>query len=219
MEQRTAIIFGATGLIGSQLLSGLLASDSFSTVKAVVRRTLPQQHPKLRQIIGDYESLSTLQDDLNADIAYCCLGTTRKKTPDKKAYYQVDHDYPVLAGRLLKEKGTSQFHFISSICADEHSGNFYLRTKGETERDLRALKYASLYIYRPSLLTGHRNERRLAETVAARIMSLVNPLLTGNLKKYRSIPAAAVADTMIRKSKNPHKGIFIIEYQSFKGKL
>lgn len=218
MEQRTAIIFGATGLIGSHLLTGLLASDSFSLVKAVVRRTQPPQHPKLRQIIGDYESLSSLQGDLDADIVYCCLGTTRKKTPDKKTYYQVDHDYPVLAGRLLKEKGASQFHLISAIGADEHSGNFYLRMKGETERDLRALKYGSLYIYRPSLLTGNRNESRLTETVAARIMSIINPLLIGSLKKYRSIPAAAVADTMIRKSKNPHKGIFIVEYQSFKNK-
>lgn len=216
MEQRTAIVFGATGLIGSHLLNRLLADDSFSAVKAVVRRPLPLQHLKLEQIIGDYDSLSGQQDKLCADIVYCCIGTTRKKTPDKKAYYQVDHDYPVLAGRLMKERGASQFHLVSAISADETSGNFYLRMKGETERDLRAMKYESLYIYRPSLLTGHRSEGRPAESLAVPIMAIINPLLMGSLKKFRSIPAVAVADTMIRKSKTPHKGIFIVEYQSFK---
>jgi|SRR5690606_18823502 len=196
--QKSALVFGATGLIGRQLLHMLLDSPEYDRVTAVTRRVTGVEHPKLVSLIADLQSLSNISAQLVATDVFCCLGTTRKKTPDLQDYYRVDHDYPVKAATFAKENGAKSFLFVSAIGANAGSSNFYLRMKGETERDLAAVGFEKLLIFRPSLLTGQRKEVRWMEKLSEGLFSVVNPLLVGRWSRYRSIPATTVAHAMYR---------------------
>ena len=194
---RTAILFGASGLIGSSLLTQLLDNPSYDKVTIVVRKPLPVQHPKLSMLIGDYNSLPGLKDQLRADEVFISLGTTKKKTPDEAEYYRIDHDYPVLAARLARDNGARSVLLVSAVGSNPASGVFYIRTKGKTEEDIIALGYPHTYIFQPSMLIGDRKENRPLEKFLGAAFAVVNPLLVGGLKKYRSIHIKDVARAMI----------------------
>lgn len=204
-----AILLGASGLIGGELLNLLLADSNYSKVKIIVRKELPIKNEKLEQIIADFSTIEANKDKLNADVVFSCLGSTKKKTPDLKEYYQIDHDYPLLVGKLAKDQGVNSFHIVSSLGANSSSSTFYLKMKGETENDIAKLGFKSLHIYQPSLLTGERNEKRLLENVGEFLMKVINPLLFGSLKKYRSISGKTVASAMHKQSLVNSTGDFI----------
>lgn len=207
--QKSALVFGATGLIGGHLLQELLNSPVYGDVRAVVRREIANSHPKLRQLVSDYQSINELKADLAADDIFCCLGTTREKTPNLQDYYRIDHDYPVMAARLAKACGGQTFLLVSAVGADAGSSNFYLRMKGETERDVSTVGFKKLHIFRPSLLTGRRQETRWLERLSEGLLAVINPLLIGRWKRYRSIPAATVACAMYRAAQRDITGIHI----------
>lgn len=209
MVRKSAILFGATGLIGGHLLRLLLDDPVYEKVIAVVRRDLDIKHPKLHQLIADLQSLEKIKRELIADDIFCCVGTTRKRTPDSTEYYRVDHDYPVAAAAITKEMGAKTFCLVSAAGANPKSSNFYLRTKGETERDIRTAGFKSLYLFRPSLLIGERKEQRWMESVPEKIFRLLDPLLIGRLKRYRSIPAASVALAMNKAAQRGAEGTHI----------
>ncbi len=214
--QKSAIVFGASGLIGSLLLQQLLEGSAYDTVTAVVRKDLGFQHPKLNLVIADLHSLAGVGDRLGGDDVFCCLGTTRKKTPDLDEYYRIDHDYPVAAATYAKANGAKAFFLVSAIGANPRSSNFYLRIKGETERDVKAVGMESTHIFRPSLLTGKRGEKRLMEDISERIFAVVNPLLIGGLRRYRSIPAASVAKAMYNAAQAGSTGNHIYYWDDIK---
>ena len=194
--QKSAILFGSTGLIGKHLLRILLDSPVYEKVTAVVRRDLDLNHPNLRILIADLQTINNYSTQLAADDVFCCLGTTRKKTPDSAEYYRIDHDYPVTAATLTKAAGAQTFLLVSAVGANTGSSNFYLRMKGETERDVSAVGFKSVHVFRPSLLAGKREESRWIEALSEGVLSVANPLLIGRWKKYRSIPAVRVAQAM-----------------------
>lgn len=204
-----AILLGASGLVGGELLNLLLADSNYSKVKVIVRKELPIKNNKLQQIIADFSTIEAHKDKLNAEVVFSCLGSTKKKTPDLKKYYEVDHDYPLLVAKLTKVQGVKSFHIVSSIGADASSSNFYIKMKGETEDDLKKVGFKSLHIYRPSLLTGERNEKRLLENLGEFVMKVINPLLLGSLKKYRSIAGKTVASAMHKQALSNNTGDFI----------
>ena len=207
--RKTAIITGASGLIGSKLLAILLQSKEYEKVISLGRKKLKNKHGKLFQEIIDFEDPATYEKYLQGDVLFCCLGTTAKKTPDKTVYYKIDHDYPVGLAKTASTNGVLQFHFISAIGADPSSSNFYLKTKGETERDLKKISLDSLFIYQPSLLTGRTRGQRLGERAAGVIMTIINPLLLGGLRKYRSIAGLTVAKAMYKQSLKENKGVSV----------
>ncbi|WP_353197365.1 oxidoreductase [Parapedobacter defluvii] len=207
--RKSAIIFGATGLIGGHLLRQLLDNPVYGKIIAVVRRDIGITHPKLHQLIADLQALNTIEAELIGDDVFCCLGTTRKRTPDLTDYYQVDHDYPVAIASITKGNGASAFMLVSAVGANPDSSNFYLRIKGEAERDIRAVGFESLHIFRPSLLTGKRHEQRWTERVSEKVLWAINPLLVGSLTRYRSIPAASVAAAMNSIAQREAKGTHI----------
>lgn len=209
MMHRIALIAGASGLIGGELLSILLTNDCFSQVKVLVRSRLDNNSPKLVQIITDYDTLDNNKSQLGCDVLFCCLGSTRKKTPNLSDYRKIDHCYPFKLASLCKAAGMSQFHFVSALGANSSSKNFYSRMKGETEDALNTLDIPALYIYQPSLLTGNRIEFRLAEKLAIYMMRLLNPLLIGSLKKYKSIKAKSIACAMFNQSMKGLHGTFV----------
>lgn len=207
--KKTAIIAGATGLVGEHLLRKLLENDDYDAVIAILRKPLPE-HPKLEQKIIDFELLPEILAGTRADEGFCCLGTTLKSAGSKERQYRIDHDYVInfAAGCLVA--GVKRFSVVSSIGADDSSSNFYLRTKGEMERDLKKIQLKNLVIVRPSLLMGNRREFRAAEAVANSVMKVINPLFIGGLKKYRGVMASDVATCMIRNMNIDNQGITII---------
>ena len=204
-----AVIAGASGLIGSSLLELLLASPQYDEVLLLVRKELPLSHKKLVQVLVDFERLEDYQASINGHAVFCCLGSTRKKTPDLAAYRKIDHDYPLQLAQIAVQNRIIQYHLVSALGADPKSSNFYSKMKGETEEAIKKTGVKSLHIYEPSLLTGDRKESRPMERFAIFLMKAINPLLIGSLKKYRSIPAATVAQAMYKQSLKTEEGIFV----------
>jgi uncharacterized protein YbjT (DUF2867 family) len=193
---KKAIIFGASGFIGGYLLEELLADPVYDQVTIVVRKNLQLTHPKLKVLIGDLLHLNELKEQLVADDVFITLGTTRKHTPDLQEYYKIDHDYPVLAAHIGKLNGAKTLCIVSSVGADLRSNVFYIRTKGEMERDIISLRFDNTHIFRPSMLMGHRNEFRLFEKCMIFIWACLNPILTGRFSKYKGIRGSNVARAM-----------------------
>lgn len=206
---KKAIIAGATGLIGNHLLSILLNATEYNEVLIVVRKSLALKHPKLRQLVINFDALPDYADQIKGDVLFCCMGTTRKKTPDRKEYYKIDHDYPVMLGEIAKKNNIPQFHLISAIGANPKSAVFYTRMKGEIEEDLKELHLPALFLYQPSMIAGNRQEHRSMEKTLITVWKFINPLLIGGLKKYRSIEGETIARALYKNSLKENSGLFI----------
>lgn len=206
---KKAILIGATGLIGHDLLIKLLADENYSEVLAISRKALNLNHPKLKELIINFDELSNHIAEISGDVVFCCLGTTIKKTPDLAVYRKIDYQYPLDVANIAFKNGTKQYHLVSALGADVKSRLFYSRTKGEVERDLQKTPFQAIHIYRPALLDGNRKEERSAENTMIGLFRLVNPLLIGPLKKYRSIKIEKVADAMLIKAKGNEQGVHI----------
>jgi uncharacterized protein YbjT (DUF2867 family) len=204
-----AVIAGASGLIGECLLDILLQSPAYKEVTIFVRKKIPLQNNKLKQVVVDFDKLPDYEAEINGHAFFSCLGSTRKKTPDLAVYRKIDHDYPLQLAQIALKNGMPQFHLVSSMGANAASSNFYTKMKGETEDDLKGVGLNCLHIYRPALLTGNRAEKRAGERFLFGLFKLLDPLLIGGLRKYRSIPAATVAMAMYKQSLIKQKGIFI----------
>jgi uncharacterized protein YbjT (DUF2867 family) len=194
---KKAIVFGASGFIGSFLLEELLNDTRYAEVLIVVRKDIGIHHPKLTTLIGDYNTLSSLKEKLVGNEIYIALGTTKKNTPDEKIYYQVDHDYPVLAAKMAKENGATTVLLVSAVGPSLNSKFFYIRTKAETERDITSLGFAHTHIFRPSMLMGDRKEKRPMEKILIKVFAVINPLFAGPISKYRGIEGKSLAKAMI----------------------
>ena len=205
-----AIIAGANGLIGSKLVDILLSSAAYIEVVVLVRKRLEISNSKLIQIITDFSKLSDHSDAINGHAIFCCLGSTRKKTPDLSDYRKIDHDYPLELAAMGSGNGVEQFHLVSSIGASTSSSNFYTKIKGETERDLKQTGIPSVSVYQPSFLTGARKEKRPVEKFGNILVKFIDPLLFGGWSKYKSIPAETVAMAMYKRSLITDKGIFYL---------
>ena len=159
---------------------------------------------------SDFEKLPSAISGIKADHGFCCLGTTIKTAGSKEKQYVIDHDYVVEFAKGCLQAGVKRFAVVSSIGANDRSSNFYLRTKGEMERDLKTIPFKGLYIIQPSFLLGARKEFRTGEKTAIAIMKVLNPLMAGRLKKYRGIEASSVAGSMISNVLHAEDGVQII---------
>jgi uncharacterized protein YbjT (DUF2867 family) len=207
--QKTALIAGASGLIGSQLLPLLLASDRYAKVIAVGRRPVPHVHPKLEQRILELDHLEEHRLSLIADDVFCCLGTTMRQAGSKQAFYKVDYLYVVKLAAVTAGNFAAQLMVVSSMGADADSRFYYSQVKGEMEQAVRQTPFRAIHIFRPSLLLGERNEKRVGEQVGAVLLRLLNPLLLGPLRKYRAVPALSVARAMLRAAEDDGGGVLI----------
>lgn len=195
---RTALIAGATGLVGGQLLRQLLDAPEYDRVIALGRRPPDFTHPRLVPVSADFAALETVTADLHCADAFCCLGTTIKKAGSPAAFRAVDHVAVLAFAWTARRNGAARFFVISSLGANARSRVFYNRVKGETEEALEVLDFKTLAIFRPSLLLGRRAETRLGERIGEVIMWLAEPMLLGRLRKYRAIQAEVVARAMVR---------------------
>jgi uncharacterized protein YbjT (DUF2867 family) len=200
---KTALIAGASGLTGGYLLNLLLESPEYSSVIAYVRKSSGLTHPKLKEIVVDWE---TLQEPVAAEDIFCCLGTTIKKAGSQEAFRRVDYNYPLQLAQLQYRGGSQQFLLVSAMGADAKSSIFYSRVKGELEHALQSIGYKSLHIFRPSFIAGPRKESRTGEKIGLAIFSILSPLFIGPLKKYAPIQAEHIARAMLRTAQKNEQG-------------
>lgn len=210
-NKKTAVILGATGLVGGELLSLLLKDDFYGKVKAVARSKSEVEDPKLEWIIADFDNRSQLDDKIAADHVFCCLGTTMKKAGSKDAFYKVDFHYPLEFAKLAQAKGATQFSLVSAMGANVQSRIFYNRVKGEVEVAVSSVPFKGTNIFRPSLILGDRKEKRLGEKIAILLSGIISPFMIGPLKKYKPIQAAAIALGMLKIAKQDLNGFYIFE--------
>lgn len=199
---KSAIVIGATGLVGTELVKQLLSDKDYSLVKVFLRKKMDMEHPKLEQHVVNFEKLEESKELIKGDVVFCCMGTTIKVAGSQDAFFKVDHTYPFYFAQLAKSNGVEKFLLVSSLGADKNSPNFYLRVKGQIEWELEKLKFKNLIILRPSMLLGDRKEFRLGELIGKVVMRALGFIFIGKLKKYKAIEAGTVAKAMILLSKN-----------------
>jgi len=211
MNDRTALLLGATGLVGGHCLNFLLNDESYGRVSVLGRRPLEREHPKLEQHLVDFDRLEDSAELIRAQDVFCCLGTTIRKAGSQEAFRRVDFEYPLQSARIAARQETERFLIVTAIGADPGSRIFYNRVKGEVEEAVRALPFESLVILRPSLLLGEREEMRPGERLAEPAMRALSPLMLGPARKYRPIEARKVAAAMVRLAKEGRQGVRIVE--------
>ena len=216
---RTALLAGATGLVGSHVLDELTGDDTWSHVVTVGRRATDRRHEKLEQRVVDLSAIAAQSDLPHADDVFCCLGTTIKQAGSQDAFRRVDHDFVLGLARAGLQIGATQFLLVSAIGADPQARVFYSRVKGEVESAVRALPYRAIQIFRPGLLLGNRAEFRLGERIAMYLAPMAQPLLLGPLRRYRSIQASDVARAMVRLAREAPRGPNVWEYDGMRANL
>lgn len=213
MVQKKALVLGASGLTGGQMLKILLRDEIYGQVTAYVRKPLKTDHPKLVQKIIDLDKLA---GTVEADDIFCCLGTTIKKAGSEKAFEEVDLEFPLKVAKLQKEAGSSTFLVVSALGANANSSIFYNKVKGKMEEGLKAVGFVTLYILRPSVITGKRKEKRLVEKLVIGLLKAIDPLMIGPLKKYRTVSAKAIASAMLYYANKKETGTIIVLSEEIK---
>ena len=206
---RTVVLAGASGLVGSSLLHLLLNENRIDQVVTLGRNPLLLKHNKLVEKIVSFNDVESWRGLIKGSAVFCCLGSTRKKTPDLNEYRKVDYTYPLLMAKFASEHKVDQYHIVSALGSNPDSYNFYTKLKGEIERDLKKVPFKSLHIYKPSLITGERKEKRTLEAMGAAIMRIIDPLLAGRLRKYRSIKAESIAKAMLKQYLKDLEGTYV----------
>ena len=199
---KTALLFGASGLVGSHVLNQLISNNSYSKIKLFVRTTINISDPKIEIIQTDFKNLENHREDIKGDDCFFCIGTTKKNSPDKNEYKRVELEVPKQVAQIAKSNSVNSFVFISSGYADPKSSGDYLRFKGEVEEELKRLNFSKLGIMRPSFLLGDRKEKRIGEKIGIFVFKLLSPLFLGPLKKMKPIHSATVAKAMIAITQN-----------------
>ena len=204
---KTALLFGASGLVGSHVLSQLISNNNYSKIKLFARSTINVSDPRIEIIQTDFNNLENHKEDIIGDDCFFCIGTTKKNSPDKNEYKKVELEVPKQIAQIAKSNSVNSFVFVSSGYADPKSSGDYLRFKGEVEEELKRLNFSKLGIMRPSFLLGDRKEKRIGEKIGIFVFKLLSPLFVGPLKKMKPIHSATVAKAMIAVTQNNNSKI------------
>jgi uncharacterized protein YbjT (DUF2867 family) len=199
---KTALLFGASGLVGNHLLNQLISNNNYSKIKLFVRSTIDISDPKIEIIQTDFNNLENHREDIKGDDCFFCIGTTKQNSPDKNEYKRVELEVPKQISQIAKSNSVNSFVFVSSGYADPKSSGDYLKFKGEVEEELKKLNFPKLGIMRPSFLLGDRKEKRVGEKIGIFVFKLLSPLFLGPLKKMKPIHSATVAKAMIAITQN-----------------
>lgn len=205
---RTALLLGATGLVGGHCLQLLLQDNAYEKVVALVRKPLARSHPKLESLVVDFESLERNAAHMRTHDIFCCLGTTIKQAGSQAAFRKVDFEYPYHLAQLAADNAAEQFLLVSALGANARSTIFYNRVKGEIEDAIAALPFRAVHLMQPSLLLGERQETRRGERLGEAVFHATAPIWIGPLRKYRPIAAHTVARAMLHLALQQRQGVF-----------
>jgi len=199
MSSKTALIAGASGLVGNSLLKLLIDDDYYEKIKVVSRSPITLKNDKIEEIVvSNFENLDDFSDKLDANDFYVSIGTTRRKAGSKLAFLKVDLDIPLKFAQIAQEQSSfQQFLIVTALGANANSPIFYNMVKGKLEDELIALNLKSLKIFQPSLLLGNRKEFRLKEEIGKGISSLFTFFVVGSKKRLWTISADEVAKSMV----------------------
>jgi uncharacterized protein YbjT (DUF2867 family) len=208
--ERRALLIGATGLTGGHLLQRLLSDRRYDAIHVLSRRPLAVREDRLHAHVVDFNDLLPEHTAFRVDDVYCCLGTTIRQAGSRGRFRQVDYGYPMMTARAARAGGAATMVAMSALGADPGSHNFYLRTKGELERDLQHLAFRHLVLVRPSLLIGRRKSKRLLEGAGMWLLPKLAFLMQGPLRPYRAIEASVVARAMHHLAWQPAAGTRVV---------
>ena len=190
----TSLIVGSTGLIGKKLIFELAKKNS--EVIAITRRSISNLPENVGLLDINFDDFLKNESLPSCDHIYICLGTTIKKAGSQSEFKKVDFDYCVSFARKAREAGATKISLVSSVGANPYTKNFYLKTKGEVEEEIKKIDFQVINIFRPSLLLGRREENRILEKIGQNLSSFINLFLIGSFRKYRSIKASNIAYCM-----------------------
>lgn len=215
MSQKTALLLGATGLVGGECLKRLISNDHYRRIVVLTRSAISDdlRKAKIEHHVINFDRIDEHRSLLKADHVLCALGSTIKKAGTKDQFYKVDFTYVYEIAKASAEQGAEHFLLVSSIGANPESGFFYNRVKGELEKVLRQLPFRSISIFRPSLILGDRKESRFNEEIskwAAGIFSFAIP------EKYQPIDAADIASAMLHTARANRPGVKIHDSDEIK---
>lgn len=206
---KTAIILGATGAVGKEVLTLLEKDSRYSTIKLFLRHSTGSKSPKVQEHIIDLFELEKHENAFKGDEVYCCIGTTKAQTPDTETYRKIDYGIPAMAAKLAAKNGIPTFIAISALGADTKSRIFYNRTKGEMQEAVIGEAISKTHLLQPALIVAVRKNTRVMEKAAAGFMWLINPLLAGAAARYKSIKATVIAKAMVWLANNNYNTVII----------
>ena len=195
-NKKTAVIIGATGLVGKQLVSQLIQHSAFSKIVVLVRRSTGITHPKLQEVLVSFDELTRSKNQIKGDVLFSCMGTTIKQVKTKENQYKVDYTYQYETAKFAAENGIKTYVLVSSAGANPKSKSFYTRMKGELEEAILQLPFGKIRILRPSFLMGNRTEFRLGERIGIAVTNFFASFIPP-LKKWHGITDYEVARAMI----------------------
>lgn len=202
----TALVAGTTGLVGSQVLALLLQDESYDRVVALSRKPLSVVHPKLQNLVLDFDSLTNYMEQLKADDIFCCLGTTIRQAGTKEAFRKVDFEIPLALAKACHAQGARQYLLITALGSDKRSAIFYNRVKGEVEEAIRQVGFECLHIFQPSMLLGNRKDQRAGESAGKIVMKALDFIIP---KNYKAIDSARLAKAMLAIARRRQEGVHV----------
>lgn len=208
---KSALIIGATGLVGGACLAQLLKDDSFDKVTALTRSPLSVKHPKLNNPVVDFSKVDAYAKFCFGDILFSAMGTTIGKAGSKEAFLMVDYTYPFEVAKAARQNGVATHVLVSSLGAAPSSPIFYSQVKGKLEQSISAMGFTTNIIIQPSILLGERNESRPMERIGQSFANHCRFLFVGPLAKYRGVKAGTVANAMITLAKGSNNGDIVVE--------
>lgn len=209
---KTAIVLGASGLVGTALVHQLIDSSNYDQIRLIVRRKLEIKSSKVEQIVVNFDQPASYKNLIVGDVLFSTFGTTIKKAGSKDAQYKIDFTYQYEVAKAAFENGVGSYVLISSAGANPDSFNFYSRMKGELDSAVQLLDFKKLRIIRPSILDGHRMEKRPIEQVMLKVTNLILPHIPV-LRKYRPISVEIVAKAMLNSLSLPKQRVAIAELE------
>lgn len=208
-SEKTALVLGASGLVGNELVKILIQQNNYEKIHLLVRGPIDIIDPLCEPHVVDFDHLDNHKELFHVTDVFCCLGTTIKKAKTKEAFRKVDYEYPIEAAKIASASGVKKFLIITAMGSNAKSLVFYNQVKGQLEEALIKLDFPSIHIFRPSLLLGERKEFRFGEKVAEKASGFLNALMVGPLRPYKAIQARSVAAAMATVADASNNGVNI----------
>lgn len=205
---KTAILFGATGLIGKHLLDLLLNNHDYTKIRIFSRNAIQNDHHKIVFYNINFNEIDKYTNDIKGDDCFFAIGTTRKLTPKKEDYINTELNLPLKIAKIAKKNNITSFTYVSSGGANADSNNLYLQNKGRAEKEIIKLSFKFTAIIQPSLLLGNRKENRIGERIAKFVFEKISFIFVGKLRSFKAIHAKKVAKAIMIINQNKLKDLY-----------